>query len=87
MKEKLLISACLCGDNTKYNGGNNLICQLDKLKEKYELYKICPEVMGGLSTPREPAEIINDLVINEEGVDVTNNYNTGCNIAVNIVKK
>ena len=87
MKEKLLISACLCGDNTKYNGGNNLINRLDELKEKYELYKVCPEVIGGLSTPRVPSEIINDKVINKEGQDVTTNYQKGANYALELVKK
>ena len=44
--EKILISACLVGDNVKYNGGNNLTPKLDALLEKYELIPFCPEVEG-----------------------------------------
>ena len=60
-KPKILISACLLGENCKYNGDNNanVICadELAKLKRFYELIAVCPESMGGLTTPREPAEI------------------------------
>ena len=48
--EKILISACLVGDNVKYNGGNNLTPKLDALLEKYELIPFCFFVEGGLST-------------------------------------
>ena len=49
--EKILISACLLGKNCKYNGKNNYMDIIEKLKEKYILYPICPEVFGGLSIP------------------------------------
>ena len=66
MKPKLLISACLCGKNTKYNGGNNLIEQLKELEEQFELVLICPEVMGGLATPRVPSEIVGEKVLSKD---------------------
>ena len=60
-KPKILISACLLGENCKYNGGNNANAipadALAKLRQNYELVAVCPECMGGLTTPREPAEI------------------------------
>ena len=60
-KPKILISACLLGENCKYNGGDNAnaICAdaLAKLRQIYELVAVCPERLGGLTTPREPAEI------------------------------
>ena len=82
--EKILISACLIGDNVKYNGGNNLTPKLDALLEKYELIPFCPEVEGGLSTPRSPAERVGDSVINQDGEDVTDAYMKGAELAFNI---
>lgn len=83
MKPKLLISACLCGKNTKYNGGNNLIDKFDLLNELFDLYLVCPEVDGGLSTPRNPSEINGDLVYMNNLTDVTESFNKGANIALN----
>lgn len=82
--EKILISACLVGDNVKYNGGNNLTPKLDALLEKYELIPFCPEVEGGLSIPRSPAERIGERVINRDGEDVTDCYLKGAELAFNI---
>ena len=76
-KPKILISACLLGENCKYNGGNNAdaICagELAKLGKIYELVAVCPEYLGGLTTPREPAEICaNGRVLTKfSGRDVT----------------
>lgn len=86
-KINLIISSCLCGNNTKYNGGNNLIDKLDLLEEKFNLITICPEVFGGLTTPRNPSEIIGDKVYSNKGIDVTKNFNDGAIIAVEILKK
>ncbi|MBO5712558.1 MAG: DUF523 domain-containing protein, partial [Acholeplasmatales bacterium] len=46
-KINLIISTCLCGNNTKYNGGNNLISRLNEIEDKFNLIHICPEVFGG----------------------------------------
>ena len=54
---KILVSACLVGDNCKYNGGNNLNERLVEFLAAHEVAKVCPEVLGGLATPRAPAEI------------------------------
>ena len=82
--EKILISACLVGDNVKYNGGNNLSPKIEALLEKYELIPFCPEVEGGLSTPRTPAERKDGRVINQDGEDVTDAYYRGAELAFNI---
>ena len=82
--EKILISACLVGDNVKYNGDNNLTPKLDALLEKYELIPFCPEVEGGLSIPRSPAERVGDKVINRDNEDVTDAYRRGAELAFNI---
>ena len=80
--ESILISSCLLGNNTKYNGKNNYNPKVLKLKEKYNLIPICPEVLGGLLIPREPSEIIGDKVINKIGLDVTKNFNEGARLSL-----
>ena len=85
--EYLLISSCLLGNNVKYNGKNNYIKEVELLKNKYNLIVICPEIMGGLPIPRIPSEVLNDKVINKEGIDVTSNFIKGKDEAIKLVKK
>ena len=80
--EKILISACLVGDNCKYNGGNNLNPQIEALLEKYELIPFCPEVEGGLKVPRNPSEIKGDRVVMNNDRDVTREYELGARKAL-----
>ena len=87
MKEKVLVSACLLGVDCKYNGGNNYDEEIFKELEKYELIPVCPEIFGGLSTPRKPSEIVGDKVINNEGLDVTNNFKRGAEETLELAKK
>ena len=82
--EKILISACLVGDKTKYDGHSNYNEKIKLLLEKYELVPFCPEVEGGLPTPRKPSERIKDRVKMENGKDVTKNFLTGAELALNI---
>lgn len=88
MKKKALISACLIGVDCKYSGGNNLISEekLEKLKSEYELIPVCPEVFGGLPTPRTPAERVGDKVISKDGKDVTAEYEKGAAAAELLAK-
>ena len=87
LKPKLIVSACLMGDNCKYNGCSNLNQKLiDDLKD-YTVIKVCPEVFGGLPTPRIPAEITGNKVINKEGIDVTNNYCLGAKQSLELALK
>ena len=84
--EKILVSACLLGTNCKYNGSNNKNDKvLEYIKDK-EVIPICPEIMGGLSTPRTPSEIINNKVITKDGIDVTNNYIKGAEEVLYLAK-
>ena len=83
----LIISSCLCGNNTKYNGGNNKIDKLELLEEKFNLITICPEEFGGLTTPRDPSEIKGDKVYSNKGKDVTDNFILGAEKALEILKK
>ena len=77
---KIGISACLLGKECTYKGSSNKINYIDILKEDIEFVEICPEVFGGLSTPRNPSEItsLNPLsVTSKDGVDVTEEYQLG----------
>lgn len=87
-KIKVLISACLLGDNVKYSGGNNLTPELIALLEKYEVkfIKICPECFAGLPTPRVPSEIIEDKVFSKDGRDITEEFISGAEKTFNIAK-
>jgi uncharacterized protein YbbK (DUF523 family) len=67
---KILVSACLLGENCKYNGGNNLRQQVIRLGQEHELIPVCPEVAAGLGIPRIPIEIRNGEVVRSDGVSV-----------------
>ena len=68
---KVLVSACIMGENCKYNGKNNKnSAAIHFLKDK-EVISICPEVLAGMETPRPCAEIVNGRVVDENGNDVT----------------
>lgn len=83
--DNVLISACLLGIACRYDGGWREY-EIEKLKESFNLIPICPEIYGGLPTPRIPSEIVGDCVINREGVDVTAQYRKGANEALHLVK-
>lgn len=82
-KLRILVSACLLGENCKYSGGSNrdetVLMWKTKLEQekKAEFIPICPEVAGGLSTPRTPAEIRGERVVTRDGRDVTAEYEAG----------
>ncbi len=80
--EKVLVSACLVGENCKYNGGNNKNDKIIEFLKDKEVILVCPEVMGGLSTPRFKSEILGDKVINEYGDDVSEYFVNGAKIAL-----
>jgi len=82
----VLISACLLGVNCRYDGDGKLIKEIERLKEIYNLIPVCPEIYGGLKTPREPAEIIDGKVINRKGEDVTENFIKGANETLYLAK-
>ena len=82
----ILISACLLGVNCKYNAKNNVISGLEELLSKHTLIPVCPEQLGGLSTPRTPAEISGEKVITKDLVDVTKEYENGAQEALRLAK-
>ena len=60
---------------------------LDKIRREYTLVPVCPEVMGGLSTPRNPCEICGNCVMTENGTDCTSEYIKGAEAALEIAKE
>lgn len=86
MKEKILVSACLLGVDCKYNGGNNYSEEVMEFLKDYEIIPICPEIMGGLQTPRPASEIKENKVININNEDVTANFKKGAEEALKLAK-
>lgn len=85
---KLLVSACLIGVNCRYNAKKiDISADMQKLMEKHELIPFCPEVYGGLTTPRAPSEIRNGRVYSSEGADVTENFLRGAREALKLTRR
>lgn len=82
----ILVSACLLGVNCRYDGKSILIDKLKKLSKKHNLIPVCPEIYGGMTTPRVPSEIIKDKVISKSGVDVTANFERGANETLKLAR-
>ncbi|MGL5416896.1 MAG: DUF523 domain-containing protein [Clostridium sp.] len=80
----ILVSACLIGVNCKYNGENNLNEDVLKFLKDKEYMIVCPEQLGGLTTPRIPAEINNNKVINKNFEDVSTLFLRGAEETVKI---
>lgn len=65
---KILVSACLLGENCKYNGGNNFCPKVAAFVEGHQVIPVCPELEAGLGCPRVPMEIVDGRLVNKEGV-------------------
>ncbi len=85
-KKIVAVSSCLLGINSKYNGENNYKKIFKLLENNFILIPICPEQIGGLSTPRVPAERLNNKVFNSEGRDVTNEFIKGAEESLKALK-
>ncbi len=88
----ILVSACLAGINCKYNGKNNYNEKIFNLIKEGKAIPICPEQLGGLQTPRFPAEIKNSnnnvrIVVNNKGTDVTKEYVRGAEEVLKLAKE
>ena len=87
--KSILISACLLGVACRYDGLSKPLDSeiIEKLRTEYHLIPVCPEVMGGLPTPRIPAEISSDgKVFRSDGVEVTENYIRGAQEALRLAR-
>lgn len=83
-KEPVLISGCLLGLCCRYDGKSKPAEKAAALSEKYYLIPVCPEQLGGLSTPREPSEIRCGGVFSKSGCDVTAQYRRGAEEALRL---
>ena len=84
---KIVVSACLMGESCKYNGLDNYHRELVEACERTgtEVLLVCPEVFGGLPTPRKPSEIVNGEVRTCEGTSVDREFRQGAQRALDIV--
>ena len=82
---KIAVSACLLGDNCKYNGGNNYSEKVAEFVKGHDIIPVCPEIMGGLPTPRKPSEIVNGIVKHKDGSSVDAEFRKGAELALNKV--
>jgi uncharacterized protein YbbK (DUF523 family) len=80
----LLVSACLLGTCCNHEGSHSRRAAVEALAASHRLVPVCPEVCGGLSTPRPAAERRDDRVVNADGVDVTEAYDRGAAAAVEL---
>ena len=87
----IFVSGCLAGINCKYDGGNNYDERIFNLVKEGKAIPICPEQLGGLKTPRNPAEIQEKdgirKVVTCEDEDVTNEYRRGAEEVLKLAKK
>ena len=83
---KIVVSACLMGESCKYNGLDNYHRALVEACERTgtEVLLVCPEVFGGLPTPRDPSEIVNGEVRTCEGVSVDREFRLGAQRALDM---
>lgn len=87
--DKILVSACLLGERCRYDGGSKPCNDsvLSQWRAEGRLVPVCPEVMGGLSTPRLPCQRRDGRVVSESGADFTAEYARGAQLALAAAKK
>ena len=83
----ILVSKCLAGHHCCWDGSTNLVLEIKALVDQGLAVTACPEVLGGLPTPREPSEIKDSSVVNKAEVDVTAEFKAGAEKALAIYKE
>lgn len=86
MQKCVVVSACIMGDNCKYNGGNNYNPEVAAFLKDKKVIKICPEILAGLPTPRPCAELVNGIVMDEYGNNVDAVFCDGVQKALEVIK-
>ena len=81
----ILVSACLLGENCKYNGGNNLNERVLRYIAGHEIIPVCPEMLGGLSSPRKPVEWRDGHAVTRDGDDWTAEFRLGVARAMTLI--
>lgn len=82
---KVAVSACLLGENCKYNGGNNKNEKLLTFLRDKEVIPICPEVLGGLPVPRSPVELQGGRAVDADGISRDEEFRLGARRALEII--
>ena len=82
----ILVSACLLGENCRYDGSNKQNDRLIQFLEGKKYLPVCPEVLGGSEIPRCPAERREDRIVQKDGTDVTENFMAGCEKIFKIIE-
>lgn len=80
----IIVSACLLGVNCRYGGDNCKKEEVLKLGKEHNLIPVCPEQLGGLSTPRVPSERNGEYIVGKDGTDVTEAFKKGAEQALYI---
>ena len=83
---RVLVSACLLGVSCRYDGQSKAYPLMDELCRRHEVVPVCPEIFGGLPTPRVPAERQGERVATKTGGDVTAEYRRGAGEAVRLAQ-
>ena len=79
---KILISACIVGENCKYNGGNNYNQNIMNFLHGHDVVRICPELLAQMPVPRKSAEIVNGIVTDSDGKNVDYDYRLAVQMAM-----
>jgi len=85
-KVRVLVSQCLLGIDCRYDGGNNYREEMARLMEMCEVIPVCPEILGGMTTPRAPSERLEGRVVSRDGADVTAAFDRGAMQALRLAK-
>lgn len=83
----IIVSACLLGENCKYDGGNNRSEKVIAFVKEHNVLSVCPEMLGGLPSPRVPAEICGGIVKNADGISVDLQFRKGAEQALQMAKE
>ena len=84
---KILVSACLLGENCKYNGGNNYNPAVAEFVKDKDVFLICPEMMAGMGCPRTPIEIVDGVLMDRNGNNVDTAMREAVATAMEMIRK
>lgn len=84
---KVLVSACLLGENCKYNGGNNYSSVVAEVVKDKEVLPVCPEMLAGMGCPRTPIEIVDGVLMDRDGNNVDAAMRQAVEQAMEMIRK
>ncbi len=82
----IIVSGCLLGENCKYNGGNNYNQKVIDLVMNHRVISVCPEMMAGLGAPRKCVEIVNGIIMSEDGDNLDKIFRQGVNKTLSYIE-